>query len=146
MEKNLSRRSFLAVRFSPWLLSLRWQCSLHVEATGPQSVQSHEEAALDLGAGRWQVLRDIVIPDLMPAIVSSLLLVLAFSFDDVALSLALRGPNDTTVPIYIFSAVQRRVTPSIHAIGAMVIFAGVLTFAAAAAINRAVFSGADRAS
>jgi spermidine/putrescine transport system permease protein len=114
---------------------------LLVGARAAGALRSHEEAALDLGAKRWQVLRDIVIPDLMPAIVSSALLVLAFSFDDVALSLSLRGPNDTTVPIYIFSAVQRRVTPSIHAIGTLVIIAGVLTFAAAAAANRAVFGG-----
>ncbi len=52
-----------------------------------------EEAALDLGARRWQVLRDIVLPDLRPAIASAGLLAFAFSFDDVALSLALRGPD-----------------------------------------------------
>ncbi len=114
---------------------------LIVGARAAGSLRSHEEAALDLGAKRGQVLRDIVIPDLMPAIVSSALLVLAFSFDDVALSLALRGPNDTTVPIYIFSAVQRRVTPSIHAIGALVILAGVVTFSAAALVNRTIFGG-----
>jgi ABC-type spermidine/putrescine transport system permease subunit II len=114
---------------------------LIVGARAAGSVRSHEEAALDLGAKRWQVLRDIVIPDLLPAIVSSALLVLAFSFDDVALSLALRGPADTTVPIYIFSAAQRRVTPSIHAIGAVVMLIGILTFCAAALVNRAVFGG-----
>lgn len=97
-----------------------------------------EEAALDLGAKNWQVLRDIVLPDLRPAIVSSGLLAFAFSFDDVALSLALRGPNDTTVPIYIFSAVQRRVTPSIHAIGTMIIVVGIVTFVAATVVHRAV--------
>lgn len=102
-----------------------------------------EEAALDLGASKWQVLRDIVLPDLRPAIVSSALLSLAFSFDDVALSLALRGPDDTTVPIYIFSAVQRRVTPSVHAIGSMIIIAGVVTFVAAALVHRAI-AGGDR--
>ena len=97
-----------------------------------------EEAAMDLGAARWRVLRRIVLPDLMPAIVSSGLLALAFSFDDVALSLALRGPNDTTVPIYIFSAVQRRVSPSIHAVGAVIVAVGVVVFAIATLVNRAV--------
>ena len=97
-----------------------------------------EEAALDLGARNWQVLRDIVLPDLRPAIVSSGLLAVAFSFDDVALSLALRGPSDTTVPIYIFSAVQRRVTPSIHAIGTIIIVVGIVTFLAATIVHRAV--------
>ena len=91
------------------------------------------------------MLRDIVLPDLRPAIVSSALLAFAFSFDDVALSLALRGPTDTTVPIYIFSAVQRRVTPSIHAIGALIIAVGVVTFLAATVVHRAVAGGDARA-
>jgi spermidine/putrescine transport system permease protein len=117
---------------------------LLVGARAAGSLRSYEEAALDLGAKRWQVLRDIVIPDLMPAIVSSALLVLAFSLDDVALSLALRGPTDTTVPIYIFSAVQRRVTPSIHAVRALVILAGIVTLGAAALLNRSVFGSDDR--
>lgn len=103
-----------------------------------------EEAAVDLGAHRSQVLRQIVLPDLRPAIVSAGLLAMAFSFDDVALSLALRGPDDTTVPIYIFSAVQRRVTPSIHAIGAVIVAVGVVTFAGAALVNRAVRDGGHR--
>jgi spermidine/putrescine transport system permease protein len=112
--------------------------TLIVGARAAGADRSLEEAALDLGANRSQVLRHIVVPDLMPAIVSSGILALAFSFDDVALSLTLRGPNDTTVPVYIFSAVQRRVTPSIHAIGAVVVAVGVVAFAAATSINRAV--------
>ena len=116
---------------------------LIVSARAAGSLVSLEEAALDLGATRTQMLRHVVWPDLRPAIVSAGLLALAFSFDDVALSLALRGPHDTTVPIYIFSAVQRRVTPSIHAIGALVIALGMVTFAAAALVNRAI-TGADR--
>ena len=103
-----------------------------------------EEAAMDLGASRSRVLRKIVLPDLRPAVVSSGLLTMAFSFDDVALSLALRGPKDTTVPIYIFSAVQRRVSPSIHAIGAVIIAAGVTVFAVAFAVNRAIADGGAR--
>ncbi len=64
--------------------------------------------------------------------------------DDVALSLALRGPDDTTVPLYIFSAVQRRVTPSIHAIGSVIVFVGVVAFAGAALANRAITHGRAR--
>jgi ABC-type spermidine/putrescine transport system permease subunit II len=99
---------------------------------------SHEEAAQDLGANRWQVLRHVVLPDLRPAIVAAAVLTAAFSFDDVALSLTLRGPQDTTVPVYILSAVQRRVTPSVHAIGAMVLMVGVVAFVVAWVVNRSV--------
>ena len=112
--------------------------TLIVGARAAGSSATMEESALDLGARPWRVIVDVILPDLRPAIASAGLLALAFSFDDVALSLALRGPDDTTVPIYIFSAVQRRVTPSIHAIGAVIIAIGVVVFAGAALVNRAI--------
>ena len=117
---------------------------LFVGARAAGANASLEEAALDLGASRWQVLRGIVLPDLRPAIISAGVLAAAFSFDDVALSLALRGPRDTTVPVYIFSAVQRRVTPSIHAIGAIVVAVGVIAFLIAWFVNRSVTGVDDR--
>ncbi len=45
------------------------------------------------------------------------------------------------MPIYIFSAVQRRVTPSIHAIGALTVALGVVAFAGAALANKAITAG-----
>jgi spermidine/putrescine transport system permease protein len=132
----------VAFGFRPMLLAhvayLSAYVVLIVGARAAGADRGLEEAALDLGAKKWQVLRDIVLPDLRPAMVSSALLAFAFSFDDVALSLALRGPNDTTVPIYIFSAVQRRVTPSIHAVGTLIIAVGIATFVAATVVHRAV--------
>lgn len=138
----------IAFGFRPMLFAhvayLSAYVMLIVSARAVGADRALEEAALDLGAKRWRVLRDIVLPDLRPAIVSAGLLALAFSFDDVALSLALRGPEDTTVPIYIFSAVQRRVTPKIHAIGSLTIAAGTITFLAAALVNRAIVGGHHR--
>jgi ABC-type spermidine/putrescine transport system permease subunit II len=99
-----------------------------------------EDAALDLGARPWRVLTSIVLPDLRPAIVSAFLLSAAFSFDDVALSLALRGPKDTTLPVLLFSRTQRRETPAVYAIGTMVLVIGVVTFLAALAANRSLLS------
>lgn len=139
----------IAFGFRPMLIAhvayLSAYVLLIVSARSAGSRRDLEEAALDLGAHRFQVLRHIVLPDLAPAIASSGLLALAFSFDDVALSLALRGPKDTTVPVYIFSAVQRRVTPSIHAIGALILAVGALTFVAALFVNRAIAGGPAQA-
>ena len=111
--------------------------ALIVGARAAGADRSYEEAALDLGASRWQVLRDIVLPDLRPAIISATLLAAAFSFDDVALSNALRGPRNDTLPVYLFSAVQRRVSPTIHAIGVLVIVVGALAFGGAIIAGRA---------
>jgi ABC-type spermidine/putrescine transport system permease subunit II len=99
-----------------------------------------EDIALDLGARPSHVLRRVVLADLRPAIVSALLLCAAFSFDDVALSLTLRGPNDTTLPVLLLSAMQRRVTPSVHAIGSTVLVAGIAVFAVAAVANRSLLN------
>jgi spermidine/putrescine transport system permease protein len=135
----------IAFGYRPMLIAhvayLSAYVTLIVGARAAGADRSLEEAALDLGARRSQVLRHIVLPDLKPAIISAGILAMAFSFDDVALSLTLRGPTDTTVPVYIFSAVQRRVTPSIHAIGAIVVAVGVVAFLAATFVNRAVASG-----
>jgi ABC-type spermidine/putrescine transport system permease subunit II len=108
---------------------------LIVGARAAQLDPDMERAAADLGAGPWTTLTRVIVPELRPAIGASALLVLAFSLDDVALSLALRGPTDTTLPVYLYSVVQRRVTPSIHAVGTVVILAGAALFLAAIALH-----------
>jgi len=101
-------------------------------------------AAADLGAGPWRTLRRVVLPDLRPAIGAAALLVMAFSLDDVALSLALRGPTDTTLPVYLYSVVQRRVTPAVYAVGTMVVLVGTVLFLAAMVLHNVFASTARR--
>jgi ABC-type spermidine/putrescine transport system permease subunit II len=114
--------------------------SILIGARAASADPALEEVALDLGARPSRVLLRVVLPDLWPAIVSALLLSAAFSFDDVALSLTLRGPNDTTLPVLLLSAMQRRVTPSVHAIGTTVLIAGITVFAIAALANRSLLN------
>jgi ABC-type spermidine/putrescine transport system permease subunit II len=86
-----------------------------------------EDAALDLGAGRWRVLARVVLPQLTPAIAAGAILTAAFSFDDVALSLALRGPEDTTLPVYLLSTINSpNQSPAVYAVGTIVIAVGLL--------------------
>ena len=101
-----------------------------------------ELAAADLGATSWRILTRVILPDLRPAIGASALLVTAFSLDDVALSLALRGATDTTLPVYLYSLAQRRVTPSVHAVGTVVVLAGATLFLLALALHNVL--GGDR--
>ena len=64
--------------------------------------------------------RQITLPQLLPAIVASLLLAFTFSFDDFVIAFFVAGAN-TTLPIYVFSSIRRGVTPEINAIGTMVL-------------------------
>ena len=61
-----------------------------------------EEAAMDLGARPWQVLRDVTLPVIAPAILSGWLLAFTISMDDVVITNFTTGPGTTTLPILIW--------------------------------------------
>jgi len=79
------------------------------------------EAAQDLYASPWQRARFFLLPVLVPAIVSSFLLALTLSIDDFVISFFTAGPESTTLPIYIWSAIRKGVTPEVNAIATLMI-------------------------
>jgi len=79
------------------------------------------EASQDLYASPWQRARFFLLPVLSPAIVSSFLLALTLSIDDFVISFFTAGPESTTLPIYIWSAIKKGVTPEVNAIATLMI-------------------------
>lgn len=102
-----------------------------------------EETAADLGASPWRVVRHVVLPHVAPAVASSVVLVAAFSFDDVLMSARLGGPTDTTLPLVILSMATRRPTPELDALGTLVVLAGLGAFGVALLLAR-LRSGSSR--
>jgi putrescine transport system permease protein len=97
-----------------------------------------EEAAMDLGSRPWQVMRDVTLPVISPAILSGWLLAFTISMDDVVISNFTTGPGATTLPILIWSKVKLGVTPDINALGTLtVVTVGIIVFTAGWALNRA---------
>lgn len=97
-----------------------------------------EEAAMDLGARPWQVLRDITLPVMAPAILSGWLLAFTISMDDVVITNFTTGPGTTTLPILIWSKVKLGVTPDINALATLIILTvGVCVLTAGFVMNRA---------
>lgn len=82
---------------------------------------SIEEAAMDLGSRPWQVLKDVTLPIISPAILSGWLLAFTISLDDVVISSFTTGPGATTLPILIWSKVRLGVTPDINALATLII-------------------------
>ena len=78
-----------------------------------------EEAAMDLGATRWQSVRLTLIPALWPSVVAAGLLVFAFSFDDFVLSFFTTGEDAQPLPVRIWSAIRFGLDPTINAIGTL---------------------------
>ena len=77
-----------------------------------------EEAAFDLGASRWQVLREITIPILAPGIVSGAIFAFLLSWSNFPLSLFSTGA-DQTVPEWLYTKMVSGYTPMVPTLGAL---------------------------
>jgi len=109
-----------------------------VQARLLQSDRAIEEAAMDLGSRPWQVLVDITLPVISPAILSGWLLAFTISLDDVVITSFTTGPGSTTLPLLIWSKVKLGVTPDINALATlMVLGVGIGVAVAGVVMNRA---------
>ena len=75
-----------------------------------------EEAAFDLGASRWQVLKEVTLPVLFPGIFSGALFAFLLSWGNFPLSLFTTGA-DTTVPEYLYAKMVAGYTPGVPVLG-----------------------------
>lgn len=91
-----------------------------------------EAAAKDLGANEWQVFKDILLPQLRPAIIAGALISFSLSLDDFVITFFTSGPNSITLPVKIFSMVRFSVTPEINAASTVLILIAVLALVGAA--------------
>ena len=98
-----------------------------------------EQAAMDLGATRIQTFRLVVLPALWPAILAAGLLVFALSFDDFVLSYFTTGESPQPLPVRIWSAIRFGVTPTINAIGTLMLVISL----AAVALGAVLPAGAE---
>jgi putrescine transport system permease protein len=97
-----------------------------------------EEAAMDLGSRPWQVMKDITLPIISPAILSGWLLAFTISLDDVVITNFTTGPGNTTLPLLIWSKVKLGVTPDINALATItVVIVGIGVAIAGFVLNRA---------
>ncbi|WP_111746191.1 ABC transporter permease [Salinisphaera orenii] len=87
------------------------------------------DACHDLYANSLQRVWFFLLPLLQPAIISAFFLAFTLSIDDFVISFFTAGPQSTTLPIYIWSAIKKGITPEVNAIAAVMIGA---VFAAAA--------------
>ncbi len=97
-----------------------------------------EQAAMDLGASRLQTVWLVVLPALWPAILASALLTFALSFDDFVLSFFTTGESPQPLPVRIWSAIRFGVTPTINAIGTLMLAISVFCIGLAVLLPRLI--------
>ncbi|WP_051371749.1 ABC transporter permease [Leisingera aquimarina] len=88
--------------------------------------QSLEEASYDLGESRWGTFRRVVLPLVMPGVVSSLLITFTISLDEFIIAFFLTG-TEVTLPVYIWSQLRfPGKLPSVMALGTILLALSVL--------------------
>lgn len=80
------------------------------------------EAALDLGCTPFQALVKVIIPQIMPGIVSGALIAFTMSFDDFVISYFVTGPGINNISTYVYSSVKR-INPSVNALSTIIVVA-----------------------
>ncbi len=100
--------------------------SIVVRARIAGSDDKLEEAAMDLGATRWQAFRHVTLPMIMPGILGGALLAMTLSLDDVVITQFVTGPGWTTLPLYVFGLIRKGVTPIINAVSVFMLLASTV--------------------
>lgn len=92
-----------------------------------------EEAARTMGAGRLQRLWLVVVPQCLPGLAAGSFFAFNISFDEAVLSLFLRRPGLTTLPVQIYGQLEFSPDPSVAAVSTVMI---ALTVVLMVAIDR----------
>lgn len=78
------------------------------------------DAAMDLGATPWRALTKVIVPQIMPGIVSGALIAFTMSVDDFIISYFVTGGGVKNLSIIVYT-MSKRVNPSINAISTLVV-------------------------
>ena len=84
------------------------------------------EAAQDLGCNPFKAFFKVVLPEIMPGIVSGFLIAFTFSLDDFIISYFTSGATSQTLPITIYSMTRRKVSPEINALSTIIFLVVVI--------------------
>ncbi len=84
------------------------------------------EAAQDLGCSPFQSFKKIILPEIMPGIISGFLMAFTYSLDDFVISYFTSGSTSQTLPITIYSMTRRKISPEINALSTLIFLVVVI--------------------
>ncbi|MDD6272805.1 MAG: ABC transporter permease [bacterium] len=94
-----------------------------------------ENAASDLGASPIKIFFKIILPSIMPGILSGAQLAFTLSLDDVVISYFAAGPGSNTLPLYIYSLIKTGITPDVNALISLILLVVFLILTISAFIS-----------
>ena len=80
------------------------------------------EAAMDLGCTPLRAFLKVEIPEILPGIVTGLIMAFTLSLDDFVISYFTAGNGFQTLPIRIYNMTKKTVTPKMYALATIIFF------------------------
>lgn len=80
------------------------------------------EAAMDLGCTPLQAFFRAVLPEILPGVVTGMIMAFTLSLDDFVISYFTQGSGFQTLPIRIYSMTKKTVTPKMYALATIIFF------------------------
>ena len=87
-----------------------------------QMDRSLPEAAMDLGCTPFRAFWKATLPEIMPGIVTGMLMAFTLSLDDFVISYFTTGNSFQTLPIRIYNMTKKTVTPKMYALATIIFF------------------------
>lgn len=84
------------------------------------------EAAMDLGATPWQAMLKVIVPQIMPGIISGALIAFTMSFDDFTISYFVTGNGVKNISTLVWT-MSKRINPSINALSTIIVLMITIT-------------------
>lgn len=85
-----------------------------------------ERAALSLGATPWVTFKRVVLPLILPGVVSGWVIAFISSFDELTMSVFLASPSTTTLPVRMYLHIEDTIDPLVTAVSAAIIYVTLL--------------------
>jgi putative spermidine/putrescine transport system permease protein len=118
----------------------------NVQARLQRLGQSLEQASADLGAGPFTTFRLITFPMLRSALLAGGLLAFGLSFDEIVVTTFTAGPEEQTLPIWIFQNLFRpNQAPVVNVVAAVLVLLSAIPIYLAQRLSGDVTSGASGA-
>ncbi|KGY11228.1 spermidine/putrescine ABC transporter permease [Vibrio tubiashii] len=94
------------------------------------------EAAKDLAASEWVILKQIILPLAKPAVAAGWLLSFTLSLDDVIISSFVTGPTYEILPLKIYSMVKVGISPEVNALATVMLIVSLVLVIASQLLAR----------
>ena len=87
-----------------------------------QMDRSLPEAAMDLGCTPLRAFLKVEIPEIMPGVITGMIMAFTLSLDDFVISYFTAGNGFQTLPIRIYNMTKKTVTPKMYALATIIFF------------------------